>query len=232
MAKRRIVDMHYAIPLCVAASVAAHLLLLTVQIPPEPPRQKARKTQQTETGAPRSMQVRVIPQASAAAFKQLPAATKAVPFGPAAVSQLPEFAAPARREIQTPVNVAKETAVETTPTSAETSRPVASFVAGNSDQDDYIPRSLLSVAPIAQTMVLLVAPAGDNELVKRTGILSLFIDEVGRVKYVLANEPLLPTAFEETARAAFMATLFAPGQKDGLAVKSKVRVEVVFDNTR
>ena len=97
--------------------------------------------------------------------------------------------------------------------------------------DEYIPRPLLSVAPVAQTPVLLVAPAGDAQRGRYVGILALFIDEDGRVRGISASEPFLPPAFEQAARDAFMAARFLPGELDGQAVKSRLRIEVVFDNT-
>ncbi|MBT2300810.1 energy transducer TonB [Variovorax paradoxus] len=94
-----------------------------------------------------------------------------------------------------------------------------------------MPRPLLSVPPIAQTPVMIAAPPGESGIGRHVGILSLFIDEEGRVQHIAANEPLLPPTFEQAARDAFMSAQFAPGQVDGRVVKSRVRVEVVFDNT-
>ena len=91
---------------------------------------------------------------------------------------------------------------------------------------------LLSVAPVAQTPVLLTAPPGETEIARPAGVLALYIDEEGAVRQVTADpDSALPPAYEQAARQAFMAARFAPGEVDGVAVKSRIHVEVVFDNT-
>ncbi|MEJ8858355.1 energy transducer TonB [Variovorax robiniae] len=91
---------------------------------------------------------------------------------------------------------------------------------------------MLTVAPVAQTPVHLIAPPDETAIARHAGILALYIDEQGEVRQVTADDSsVLPPAFEQAAREAFMAARFAPGQLDGLPVKSRVRVEVVFDNT-
>lgn len=59
---------------------------------------------------------------------------------------------------------------------------------------------------------------------------SLFIDEHGQVQRIEADPASLPEALEQAAREAFMAAQFAPREIDGAAVKSHVRVEVIFDD--
>ena len=98
-------------------------------------------------------------------------------------------------------------------------------------QDEYLPRPLLTVVPVAQTPVIIASPPGEPALGKLTGILSLFIDEDGSVHHIAADEPLLPPAFDMAAREAFMGARFKPGELDGRVVKSRLRVEVVFDDT-
>ncbi|WP_366919264.1 energy transducer TonB [Variovorax ginsengisoli] len=99
----------------------------------------------------------------------------------------------------------------------------------NSIRDEYLPRSQLTVAPVAQTPAILLPPLGQDDATRRTGVLSLFIDAEGRVRRVEAHEPLMPEPFEQAAREAFMGVRFSPGERDGQAVKSRIRVEVVFD---
>jgi len=124
-------------------------------------------------------------------------------------------------------------AVNAAPGSSEVDAPSVTTptAAATADHDEYVPRPLLSIPPAAQSPVIIAAPEGDPDLSRRVGILSLFIDEDGRVQHIAANEPALAPAFEQAARDAFMATRFSPGRIDGKAVKSRVRVEVVFDNT-
>lgn len=95
--------------------------------------------------------------------------------------------------------------------------------------DEYIPRPLLSVPPIARGAVLIAPPVDMPDATTRTGILSLFIDEEGVVQRIEALEPLLPPALEKSARDAFMAARFKAGEVEGKAVKSRLRVEVSFE---
>jgi hypothetical protein len=125
-----------------------------------------------------------------------------------------------------------QSAASAPPLAAESNAPpLIAAPATASAQDDYVPRPLLSVPPVARSLVILAAPEGQADLTRHVGILSLFIDEDGRVHHVAADDAALPPAFEQAAREAFMAARFSPGQMDGRAVKSRVRVEVVFDNT-
>lgn len=109
----------------------------------------------------------------------------------------------------------------------------ASPVLAASEQgwSDYVPRPQLSVPPLAQAPVLIAPPAGDFEPQRVVGVLSLYINEYGAVDHVASNGDELPPAFEQAAIAAFQHITFTPGQLDGQAVKSRIKVEVVFDNT-
>jgi len=98
------------------------------------------------------------------------------------------------------------------------------------ETDSYIPRNQLSTPPVPKTTIVLEPPLGELTNDRLVGILSLFIDEQGRVQRVDAEEPTLPPAFEQAAREAFMAAEFSSGKVDGLAVKSRMRVEVVFES--
>jgi periplasmic protein TonB len=59
-------------------------------------------------------------------------------------------------------------------------------------------------------------------------VLRLYIDEGGNVDAVTAESADRTGAFEATAREAFAAARFLPGIKDGVPVKSLVRIEVLF----
>lgn len=111
----------------------------------------------------------------------------------------------------------------------------ADTATGPTDQDGqsaYVPRPLLSMAPVAQGPVIIEPPVGETVASRHVGILSLFIDEEGRVHHIVPDEPRLPPMFERAAYDAFMAVRYAPGKLDGQAVKARIRVEVVFDNTQ
>jgi hypothetical protein len=121
---------------------------------------------------------------------------------------------------------AQAPAAEAEPVAA--AAPQEEMAPGQDEREAFIPRPLLSVAPSATSEIVLEAPAGFNAE-RYFGILSLFIDELGRVRYIAADAPLLPPVLEQLARDAFMAAQFSPGQIDGQPVKSRQRVEVVFD---
>ena len=94
----------------------------------------------------------------------------------------------------------------------------------------YVPRALLTVGPVARAPVLLDWPA--NWLARGTyrGVLKLYLDEQGRVERVEADDDTaLPGPLFDVARAAFMATTFSPGELNGQAVRTVMRVEVEFD---
>jgi hypothetical protein len=101
----------------------------------------------------------------------------------------------------------------------------------NHGPETYIPRPELTVPPVPQSTVVLAAPEGGDEPARRVAVLSLFIDETGRVHHIVPDEPRLPPSYEQAAREAFMTAAFTPGQLEGRTVKSRIRVEVVFDNT-
>jgi len=95
----------------------------------------------------------------------------------------------------------------------------------------YVPRGLLTVAPVARKPVVLVWPDGWPAQTSYTAVLKLFLDEQGQVERVEPDgEPALPEPLFEQARQSFMAAGFTPGQLNGQAVKSWVRVEVTFDS--
>ena len=227
--------MRHALPLCVAVSLAAHLLLLTLRAPSEPPRQAAHAA----SGSPRELQVRLLPSEPNA---RLGIAAKAdegsvTPASSmAAKSSSPPRLEPDSRSAPPPEPSSSEPTAQ-----ASASEPEAEFESNSpmiaaptvaAMDEDYVPRSLLSVPPVAQAPVIIDAPEDETDIGRHVGILSLFIDEEGRVRHIASNEPVLPPAFEQAAREAFMAARFSPGQLDGRSVKSRVRVEVVFETTR
>jgi hypothetical protein len=95
--------------------------------------------------------------------------------------------------------------------------------------DDYYPRTELTVGPAPQGSVQIEYPAFDGERELYVSELLLLIDEAGVVSSVLLVGPPLPAPLEDAARAAFLQVPFRPGERDGRPVKSRIRVEVVFD---
>lgn len=100
---------------------------------------------------------------------------------------------------------------------------------GLSNEPEYLPRDLLSVAPAAQTSIIIPYPPEVAGTGRYAGIFALFIDELGEVRGVRMEDQRLPPAMEQAVRQIFLQTRFAPGQRDGRDVKSRIRVEIVFD---
>lgn len=96
---------------------------------------------------------------------------------------------------------------------------------------DYIPRPELAIAPVARGTILIEAPPGQTETRRISGVLSLYINEHGLVDHVAPTGSSMPPEFETAAMKAFRDMTYSPGQLQGQAVKSRIRVEVVFDNT-
>ncbi len=98
--------------------------------------------------------------------------------------------------------------------------------------DEYLPRSALTLGPEPTAEVLLAYPdhAPDG---RWQGVLTLFIDERGQVQRVRveSTESELPPPFQEAARQAFLAARFTPGQWQGQAVRSRIRIAVEFEST-
>ncbi|WP_369645650.1 hypothetical protein [Variovorax sp. V118] len=97
--------------------------------------------------------------------------------------------------------------------------------------DGYVPRPLLTQAPVPRAPIEIHPPNSERgaSAPKYAGVLSLFIDEDGEVRHILADEPPLPYEFEQAVRNAFSVARFIPGMRDGRIVKSRLKVEVVFD---
>lgn len=93
----------------------------------------------------------------------------------------------------------------------------------------YVPRPELSAAPQAQQPVLLAWPdfRGDQSLY--TLLLVLYIDEQGLVRRIDIEDSDAPPVFQDAARQAFSGVSFLPGQRDGAPVKSRVHIEVSFE---
>lgn len=228
-------DMRHALPLCAALSLGMHLLMLSVRVPSEVPRQAAHVSAAT----PRTMQARLI--AGTASLPSEPAGLGEAGAGERTVTAESSPTVANRRSsrpasLPEPQGAAEDktdtaSAARASQAAAESIFPAIATPSSIDEHDDYIPRPLLSVAPVARAPVVIGSPPDEPGVGRHVGILSLFIDEEGRVRHISASEPLLPPAFEQAAREAFMAAQFSPGQVDGVAVRSRVRVEVVFDNT-
>ena len=222
------IGMRHALPLCIAVSLAAHLLLLTTRAPSVPPGQAAH----APSRSPRKMQVRLL---QGEPYAGLGVAENERTMTPVSSTSAESSASASPRALSRsgpPPEPSKSEPTAKSPAHApqaalESNAPTIAAPTVTAENEDYVPRPLLSAPPVAQTPVIIAAPAGEADAGRHVGILSLFIDENGRVQHVTSNEPALPPALEQAAREAFMAAQFSPGQIDGRAVKSRVRVEVV-----
>ena len=116
---------------------------------------------------------------------------------------------------------------------AEITPPMPVFglvIPGIDSDDDYFPRALLTQAPSPIEPVLIDYPLLDHDPGQHSSELTLFIDETGRVTRVRVDGAELPFELEAAARNAFVHARFHSGELDGRAVKSQIRIEVVFDS--
>ena len=95
--------------------------------------------------------------------------------------------------------------------------------------DGYLPRKALSVPPSPLEHIALAWPPGMSVIGRQAAVFTVFIDETGVVRKMVADGPTLLPTLEAVAQATFGATPFAPGQVDGRPVKAMIRIEVVFD---
>ena len=97
-----------------------------------------------------------------------------------------------------------------------------------SPDEAYLKRSELTVAPEPVEPIIIpdLPPAATSATGPRTFILTLFINEAGRVERIRVETPGIPQAVEDVARKAFEDARFVPGELNGRVVKSSMRVEV------
>lgn len=151
------------------------------------------------------------------------------------VQEIRAVAAPAFERTLQLESLVAEAAVEPHPVEipAAVTPPLEAFglvVPGIDSDDDYFPRAMLTVVPTPMEPVLIAYPVIEQDSGRHSSELTLFIDETGRVARVRVDGNELPPAMEEAARNAFINARFRSGELDGRAVKSRIRIEVVFDS--
>lgn len=105
-------------------------------------------------------------------------------------------------------------------------------LARDPDEDLYVPRSRLSVPPVAREQIRVDFPASFQERGDYTVVLSLFIDEAGYVRRVRVDSVGVPPELQDAASLAFLHARYSPGQVDGQPVKSLIRIAVGFEDDR
>jgi hypothetical protein len=107
------------------------------------------------------------------------------------------------------------------PTDAEQGAPV-----------DYFPRDRLSVVPQVLTNVDVPFPAEVSGLVDLKVQITVFIDEYGTVRRVRVDSAAIPSPFAGAVLDTFLNARFKPGEVEGVAVRSQIRLEVEFRANR
>ena len=102
-------------------------------------------------------------------------------------------------------------------------------IAGTPVSVEYVPSHQLAPGPEVLGTVDVLRPKGDDTSGEVTLYLSVFISELGVVDNVEVDEKDLHPRFAEVAMRAFGSARFNPGRMHGRAVRSLMRVEVVFE---
>jgi hypothetical protein len=106
-------------------------------------------------------------------------------------------------------------------------RRAAASASGIVAPPKYVPAEELDERPLIRTPVHPVFPP-DAPVASGRVVLKLLINEAGAVDRTVAVQADPPGVFEQAAVDAFAAARFTPGRKDGLAVKSALKVELNF----
>ena len=195
---------------CAVLSVFLHLVLVpllgSVNLRPGPP---------GSPGPARSVEVRVL-QRDAEAPVQRAAAPQAVP------------AARAQALVSSTSVAQRVVPASTSPSSPDEPRTQGQAPGENGD-DAYLPRSALTVPPVARSAIVVPYPVFEADTGRYAARLSLFIDETGSVRRVEIETEDLPEPLRIAVRDVFMSAEFQPGELDGRPVRSRLRVEVSFD---
>ena len=220
---------------CVALSAAAHVLLLAGIASSPHPSRAGGWTAHAGGRPTRTASVRLIQPASTPFVAATASAAVAMPSAPASAASISGAAMVADGFAPTGfVSSARTAQAKASAASASASDAVGETGEGTeAPEGGYVPRPLLSVAPEPVIPVVIAVPpaAAAGRLIGRySAVLALYIDEEGRVRRVEAESPALPEPMERAARQAFLAARFSPGQVAGQVVKSRIRVEVVFDD--
>jgi protein TonB len=224
------------LPWCVALSASVHVLLLALLVSAQSQPRSGGWALHSRWRPARPIAVRLaapatLPPLSAALSELTPAGLPATPASAASAASGPALTASSAL----PPENAPSASMVATAAAPMSAASLAAGDVGEALEGGYLPRPLLSIAPEPAIPVVIPTPSssspGTGRLIGRySGVLALYIDEQGQVRRIEAEPPALPESMELAARAAFLGARFSPGQVDGRAVKSRIRVEVVFDD--
>lgn len=195
--------------LALAASLALHLaLILGVQI---------KAVQQAGKPQP-AMEVRIERRAGQAG-------------GPALLTREPAVAPPAGKAAE-PVREEKAAApaMPASPVAEPISPLLPALEVPLLEDPTWYPAKQVDAHPVALSLIRPAYPDGAAaQGVEGNVVVLLLIDEAGAVKEAAVAEANPEGYFEESALAAFREAHFAPAQKNGRAVKSRVLIRVTYE---
>ena len=148
---------------------------------------------------------------------------------PMAKDTAPAVSQPTVLRTSSEAGVARPTARSRAPAAVEGPGPAVQR-AGHGGLDDYLPRRLLTQAPISDRPFELPYPPTGPVQGHYVAVAALYIDEHGGVRDVRFEGEPLPSALHEAARESFLGARFSPGEVEGQPVKSRIRIEVTFES--
>lgn len=96
--------------------------------------------------------------------------------------------------------------------------------------EEYHPRSKLSAPPVPLQEITVQWP-GERTLSERVAVIFiLHIDEHGVVREVIPDTQKSLPGVDEAVKKAFLGAKFSPGRIGGESVRSRIRIEVVFES--
>jgi len=197
--------------LALAASLALHFaLIFGVQV----------KAARQEGGAQRAMEVRVERVAEAENKEKFSAEL------PDKFAKRPAAVEEAHREEEAALPPARPVSVAAEPPAS----PLPALEMPLLEDPTWYPAKQVDAHPVALHPIKPVYPEKGVELgVDGKVLLLLLIDEAGAVKEASVAEADPEGVFDESALAAFRNARFAPAQKNGRAVKSRVLIRVSYE---
>ena len=194
--------------LALLASLALHLaLILGVQI----------KAAQQSVKTQPAMEVRLERQAGEVSSVELSTGEPSV----AQVTSESETVEPVREQKE-----ASPPAMPASPAVEQTSPLLPALEIPLLEDPTWYPAKQVDVHPIA---LYEIKPVYPEQGVEGNVVLLLLIDEAGAVKEATVVEANPEGIFEESALAAFREAHFAPAQKNGRAVKSRLLIRVSYE---
>lgn len=92
----------------------------------------------------------------------------------------------------------------------------------------YLPRKLLTVAPVAPIDLDVPFPANVTGVVDLQVEVALFIDETGLVRRVQLESPDVPPEFARAISETFAGARFKPGELERKPVRSRIKLQLEF----